>query len=438
MENPKPKRINKLLLSLTLVVITLPLLQHVFNFPKLRGLKGAFTKVEKPKLSYKSWLDGTYPESADKYMTRNFGFRPNLVRLDNEWNYDLFGEVRAATVVEGKENYLYEQNYIDALMGKDFLGHDIILEKVKLWESLSDSLNARGKEFLVVLAPGKASFFPEFIPGEDGAPADSTNYFSLRDALGESDVEHIDFNGWFMDLKSSAEYPLYPKTGIHWSRYGMLLGADSLARNLAELTGLDLPRIVWNEIEYVDERRHIDDDIEQTMNILHSLPNYKMAYPKYWYDGGEGKKPRGSIIGDSYFWDMLRCGFLQNIFSDGDFWFYNDNVYDTEGILIGPAKKMDIENWLENTDVVIFLATEGNLKYFPWGFDSRLHGYLTEENFVEKERTEAEIQMQMDIIRKNEEWMGFVKQQSENLGIPLEKMLRRNAEYFLKKNSAPE
>jgi hypothetical protein len=41
-------------------------------------------------------------------------------------------------------------------------------------------------------------------------------------------------------MKNKAQFPLYPKHGIHWSNYGGLLAADSVLKKSAALTGKDL------------------------------------------------------------------------------------------------------------------------------------------------------------------------------------------------------
>jgi hypothetical protein len=78
-----------------------------------------------------------------------------------------------------------------------------------------------GKQVLVILAPGKASYFPEFIPDEMATITKlNTNYEGYKAELKESTVPFIDAHQWFRNMKDTSRYPLFPKCGIHWSKYG--------------------------------------------------------------------------------------------------------------------------------------------------------------------------------------------------------------------------
>ena len=66
-------------------------------------------------------------------------------------------------VVIGKENYLYEKGYIDAFFGVDFIGHDSIAISAYKLKMIQDTLAKLNKTLLIILAPGKGDFFPEYI-----------------------------------------------------------------------------------------------------------------------------------------------------------------------------------------------------------------------------------------------------------------------------------
>ena len=85
-------------------------------------MKGSFTKLEDTTLTVDGWLSGNYQLTHQDYIDQNIGFRNVLVRTYNQMHYSLFDNARANQVVVGKDNYLYEENYIKAHLGRDFVG----------------------------------------------------------------------------------------------------------------------------------------------------------------------------------------------------------------------------------------------------------------------------------------------------------------------------
>ncbi len=410
----------------------MPLIQKYVGIKKINPLKGAIEEKASPQFSWKKWFSGEYAKSAEEYVNHGFGFKPIFVRSDNQLAYSLFGEVRANNVLVGKEEYLFEKNYIEAYTGKDFIGIESIEQNVRMFKNIQDSLWARGKHVLVVLAPGKASFYPEFIPDEYGTGSDSTNYLMYVQELGKQGVDYLDFNAWFMQNKGKKEYPLYPKTGIHWSHYGMLLAADSIIRRIEKVGEWDLPEIKWTNIEYVDEIRRIDDDIEQAMNLLFPFENRKMAYPNISIVNGGKDRPKVVCIADSFFWEMFNMGISDKVFGKGEFWYYFNTVYPQE--YTRPTKMGDINlsTAIDSSDVFVFMATEGNLAHFPWGGHSALNQVFSKEySYDEKKVEENKIQLKIQEIKNDQNWLRHVEGKAKKNGISLDSMLYLDAVYML-------
>lgn len=409
----------------------------------MRALKGDLEQVPASTFSKEKWFDGTYAKETDKYITHNFGYRPNLVRMDNQIAFSLFGETRAKNVIVGKEQYLYEKNYIDAYTGRDFIGEDIINDKVGKFKLIQDSLAAKDKHLLVILAAGKASFFPEYIPDSLMIETDTTNYHFFRDELKEQQVNHIDFNDWFMKNKGKMPYPLYPKTGIHWSEYGMLLAADSIIHRVGDFNAKwDLGELYFEGIDYVDEIRRIDNDIEQALNLIYKFPNYKMAYPHVRYDTKGKDSINVIVISDSFFWGMYGVGVMPKVFTDGQFWYYNYCSYPKHFSSHTEIAHLNLNEEIENADVIIMMSTEGNLYKFPWGADDMLYEFFKGNyNFDEHAYRNREIDKMEKTIRSNKKWVKDLKGKAEVFNISLDSMIRKDASYMideqLKKKELP-
>ena len=62
-------------------------------------------------------------------------------------------------------------------------------------------------------------------------------------------------------MKDTASWPLYPQCGIHWSKYGMSLCADSLFDYIASIRGITLPDFGWDSLEVSQELKDTDYDV---------------------------------------------------------------------------------------------------------------------------------------------------------------------------------
>ena len=362
---------KKVLLIGVLVLGLVPLV-NTYLFPKaIKQLKGAVTKAGKPHFSTELWMKGTFQQSFEEYINDNIGVRPFFVRVRNQLAYSLFDEATARGVIRGKENYLYELNYLKAFNGVDFIGNDSIQARVKRIKNLQDTLSQLGKTLVVCLAPGKGSFYPEYFPEEHvSEPTQKTNYHHFSKTFDEMGVNTIDFNKWFLEMKDTCSCMLYPRYGIHWSDYGMMMAADSLIRYIEYIHNMDMPNL---EVFDVKKSRRIsegDYDIASGMNLLFQLKTSPMCYAKYRYTSvSETTKPKVTVIADSFYWAMFNIGIGSSSFSYGGFWFYNKAIYPESYSSSVTVSDVDLAQKIDDTDVFILMSTEANLARFPFGFD---------------------------------------------------------------------
>lgn len=164
----------------------------------------------------------------------------------------------------------------------DFKGAQHWEEKGDRLEGIGDRLKEKGVELLVVLAPGKGSFYPEYIPDRYLTyKREETNFEALRTQLDEHDIAYLDLKSWFEDMKenSRARMFLFPKTGTHWSTYGMHLAADSILRYLDGALPGDQPRWEIGLSDLSEVLRDQDRDIEEGLNLKYPIEKFPMPYP---------------------------------------------------------------------------------------------------------------------------------------------------------------
>ncbi len=422
------------------IILILPL---IFSFTKLNSkieLKGDVALIEKPKLTAHKWVDGSYQNQFEKYINDHVGFRPIFVRIRNQVQYSLFNEAKAAGVIEGKEKYLYEKNYIKAFNGDDFLGSDTIYQRTQRLKTLQDSLSNFGKTLLVCLAPGKGSFYPEYFPDNLIKPkTDSTNYKRYSYYLNKTGVNFLDFNKWFLEMKDTSQFILYPKYGIHWSYYGMVLATDSLIHHVEKLVNKDLPNLIIGKNNFSRKLKPMDYDIADGMNLLWQLPSPPMCYPETkWEDAAEKSQPKTILIGDSFYWSMFQEGIWKNSFSPGGFWFYNRQIYPDS--FTKPLEVKDVNYWqyISNNDLFILLVTEANLPKFSWGFTNTALSAFNNKNFspfdalrAKALQEELELEKQINSIRSNKKWMEDISKKASKNNIGIDSMLVLDAKWMI-------
>lgn len=341
------------------------------NIIHFKKLKGHFNTTPAPKFSATTWFDGSFQSQQEKHTSERTLFRNVLVRIKNQIQFSLYDEVNVKRVIMGKDEYLYEENYINAYLGRDFIGKEKIQQKVARLKRIQTHLKSKNVDLLVLFAAGKGTFYPEYIPDIYEPEVKSlSNYSYYIEELNRHQVNLMDVNAWFLQAKDTSTYPLYPKCGIHWSKYGEHLVTDSLVKYIEQKRNIKLPSMVVNKIENTYKMQHRDDDIEQAMNLLFNLPDLKMAYPKVdFIEDKTTTKPKVIVIADSFYWGIFSSGTARRLFTDNQFWYYNKQVYSSKYKKQKRIEDLNIKSELENQDVVILLSTDANLYKFPFDFD---------------------------------------------------------------------
>lgn len=375
MNEKKTNIIKAVLFLIFLGMMIYPAFQKRYGWYVEEPLNGAIEKPTAPSFNWHDWWEGEYQKEAQTYLKETMGFRPTFVRIHNQIHYWLYNIAVANGVIVGKNDYLYERNYIDAHLGRDYIGYQLIHTKVQKIAFLSDTLEKLNKSLVIVFAPGKGSFYPEYIPTEfNPQQQDSSNYEVYKAALLKTDVHFLDLHQWFRDMKDTAPYPLMPKTGIHWSKYGAVLAADSLLSYLASIDSCKYPDLIIDSVQASEAMEDSEDDVEKGMNLFFNIPDLQMGTPFYHFDySGELSEKKVAVVADSYYWALNNIGLSKDCFNNGQFWYYNEIIYG-EG-LDAPIKTADInlQSEIEKNDVIILLSTDANLWKFAFGFIDQLY-----------------------------------------------------------------
>jgi hypothetical protein len=368
-------KIRNILFAGILLALATPMLQYTIGFIKTPPLYGAFNAANDTMLSINGWISGEFQSKKEKYLNENFGFRVFCVRINNQIDFSLFNKANTFGVEIGKENFLYEKEYISAYLGNDIVDAEELHKKLLKLKFLQDTLRKKNKSLILIIAAGKASFYPEYFPEKyNDSKKKQSNYNSLINAARKLKINHIDFNQYFIQNKNKSKYPLYSKHGIHWSAYGSFLAADSIIKHIEKENNIDLPDFYVKELQ-IKEEDGIDYDLGAGLNLLINLKKDSMAYPHVITGSSKNKtRPGLIVVGDSYYFNLLQHRFDQ-CFSNHQFWYYNKNVMMKDN-KNESSSKMDLTKTLDEHDIIIIMATERNLSDLGWGYIERMYEHF--------------------------------------------------------------
>ncbi len=355
------------LFAALMMVLLLPAIQQLLQLHTSAPLAGDVRMAGRPSFSLQAWWDGNYQAAQNEYLNDNMGFRPELVRMNNELDMRLFRKVHARGVVIGRNGCLYEQGYIDEYTGLEYIQDSLLRKELIMLRMVQDTLERMGKTFVFVEAASKAYYYPELFPDNvrnrrAREVTTLTKHTHLCDSLG---IHHINMNAWFTAMRHQTDKePLFSYTGTHWSVYGALKAADSLSVYLSSVRHISIPAPRITSLHYTDTPRFTDDDIARGLNVFTPLHHQQLCYPQYDYPGDtSSRRPHIIFVGDSFLWTWVNNGYMQAVSDSPQFWYYFNEVW-KPGQDAGPVRMADY-NWqqaLMHTDCLVALYGTINLK----------------------------------------------------------------------------
>ncbi len=411
-----------------IALISLPLAQMWFRPFKERPLDGAFTMAKLVKFNHRNWSSGLFQEQVERYLKDHAGFRNDLIRLQNQIDFSLFRKANAEGARIGKNGQLFEYDYIRSWLGIDNPGVSFIRKKLGRTRYVQDYLRSeKGIDLVVVFEPGKASFYPEYIPDQYQRLKNGPSLYDLyREEAVKTGIDFIDLQEYFLRLKNEAEYPLFPKLGTHWSVYGMTFAVDSLLRFIESRRGTDLAEVTVAQVEYSRQPRDTDDDVAKTMNLMLRPRGEMLAYPELKTDTtGSYDKPMVLAVADSYYWNIFNTRIPKYVFANEAFWYFNALVYpDFYGKPLY-THELDLKSEVEKQDIIFLMVTERFLHKFDWQFIDRLYALYTPEWLKDP------VYDNINDLMRNDPWFNDILAKAQRNGISLESALQEEGRYMI-------
>ena len=399
-----------------------------YNKPNLVGL---VISDDKPKFTLKEWLSGDYQKLSDDYDNDHWSLKELMVRLNNQFYYKVFNQIRVNNFVIGKQDYVFSEGYIFSAYGDDLMKEEKVKELLRKAKVVQDTLKKKGIDLLLVYAPGKGMGCREFVEDKYVHPYTQTNHDLFASNSQQLGVQYFDLYTYFEKLKPVSPYPLFPKFGHHWSYYGECLAVDTIIKHIENIHHCDMPGIRWQTIDVVDTARSRDADVLKSMN-LYANPeqNMKLAYPNIEFESDSGKSnTRVLTVSDSYWYGPVYMGIGANCFAGGQFWYYYNKV------IPSPIQGQKVEVWeldlkkeVESNQVIMLLYSDGNLSGFGNNFIPDVYEmYTSPQTYYARYERNKQIQSYAKQIRETPLLLKKSTSLSDERNITLDSAIRYDA-----------
>lgn len=345
------KKTCYILSILTLVIFAMIFIQEKTHFIKLQELNGVDYKPKAPEYTFENYSNGSLQESIEDYLRNNFGFREVFIRFYNQYNWDFYRKTVNETIVIGKDDWLFGANDVDEFIKGGLCEYTsdtnetknkLALEALRM-HKVQTILSEYNIFIFITLEPSKSQVFHEFLPNDisyDHKPFHAIDFY--KHAFDSLKINYIDLNKWFIEQKDKAEYPLFPKAGLHWSNVAAVYAFDTIVKFVEHAGNMNL-----NNHKIGDTRpcepSYPDNDLEKLMNLQRPMKNNQYFEvdtiiekdpTAFW--------PRYLAVGDSYHWNIYLSAPIAYVFAKFPYWYYNSSLFYHE-----KCKSLDEFDFLE-------------------------------------------------------------------------------------------
>ncbi len=431
--------IKIILFALTALLLFASMFQkatHLWDFKKLNGVE---IPAPMPDMTFHTISDGSFQTGTEAYLKQNFGFRQPLIRFYNQYLWDFYttSNGNRGILTLGKDGWLYEPWSVDDYYQIHYHQHatdadqltEQLSEEAKRVYQLQHILEPYGTHLFVCLVPSKDMLYPEHLPENhdtrfDDEPKMSARFF-LKDEYTRLGVNVLDLGTFFQQMKDTADFTIFPKTGTHWSKYSSLFAADTLIRYMEHLGGINMRDLVIGP-RTLQDAQEADTDLENLLNLIRPLPR-----PQYYYATATSDKdttavmPKMIVIGDSFWWNIIYQTPVQEIFSEFPYWYYNSTIYYDP--IYQSVNEVNLANEILSSDFIILFYSSTQLYKLNNGFTKKA---LLALCFNPEEIDSAKAKLEQN-IRSDSAWMGSLKKASEAQGKPLDEIVQKEAQWLI-------
>lgn len=336
-----------------------------------------------PVFSFERYLNGEFQNDFSVKFNQDFKPRGVVQRTYASIRYHLMN-LASGDIIVGKDENLFFGQYINSeLVINQFAVTDMRIEEnqekmdeyVQKLKTLNQKLSEYGKTLYLVISPNKAHFYSDDIPTKYKDYADPNAIRpvdAFRERISETEIPLL----VTADLADEIDYPLFYKTGIHWSRPFEQRVSQRIIDDLLIHTGKAYNPMILENIVSRTTPFFRDSDI---FDILGVWDDY--SEDEYYEYSATAKSDNGYhdtinlLINGTSFSDGLYVD-ITTVYPNSKVYLINRDVYVAENgkpnRYFSDWSELALAQYLDKTDVVILESTETELTRYQNGFVEQL------------------------------------------------------------------
>lgn len=356
-----------LIFIFTTIILMPPVLQQ---FDSYFALSGVSETVEFPIITLNGIFDGSFQEAVNTYYSKHIPGRNLMIRLRNQVIFSLFAKSPNENIVIGKNNVLFEKEYVLKYkkiyppVTKEFT-EDLCIKLTAIQEKLAQ----RGKEMYIFITPTKVRYYEEYVPDRYTLAQyfvnEPGNYEMFTETLKEYPLIVYDSISYINQQEQNqsfpSSYPLYYKTGSHWSWMLSLNVTADFVRFLNEHSCFSFPEASIN-CHPTNIPIYPDADIFDSLNLL--IPPYDTYYQvDLLFPPRTDKGPNLLCRGGSFMGQTI-ASLIKNRYFYQDT--YIENTLITHNHLsqidnFSDYSEIDLKHEFDQADIIIFEVNEAHI-----------------------------------------------------------------------------
>jgi len=344
-------------------------------------VNGYFDSYERPDLDAATYVNGQFQKNFEAWLNNSLVPRNRYIKLYNQLQYSLFNQ--PSNRILGKNHDVFEEHYIISelcMNGVDYTlpEKDAEMQRyVDTLVSVQKKLSPYGKSLIVYTTPSKAYWNKENIPNKYMIQAvdGKRGIDAFREKIAKSDIPYFDTHL----VAEKSTYPVFYKTGIHWSRPVEQVSSVELVSMMGNVLGADFRELLLGDIKAQSEPFWKDTDVFDLLNLY--FPPDACTYYEYETTctyPAEFDKLRVLLQGGSFSAGIQQDYFRTYTGDEVHAIFYDQSIeYDGGDIRpLNGWSELDLQALLDQTDIVLIELNEAALSAYSSGFVEYLDGFL--------------------------------------------------------------
>ncbi|MCH1642339.1 hypothetical protein MJ257_19750 [Paenibacillus timonensis] len=371
---------NVLLVVLFIVAITVPLIA-------VNKIQGKISVAENRALtkfphftSGEGHFNTQFVKEFESWFNDNFGYRDQLVKVNTEMQYNLFGKITKSDTIEGKNKWLY---YVTPDIIADYQQINLPSDQqLREWgngvDRIDNYLKSKNIPFIMMLNPDKKTIYSENYPDTILKVGDKSRTDMISDYfINETDIDFFTPIAPLLKAKNKATVYSQNYDNGHWNNYGAFIGYLELMQRVQNYFP-NIKTFSWSDFDITTYHR--ESKVYDTIPFFETDYNFNLKTPRLakrtfgvidnlnlsttnmaaTYKNSNEKLPRALIFGDSYLYEFLTPNLAES-FSETVF-IHTDNINKLQNLvyLFKPDIVIyeNVERSFENTMNILSESTE--------------------------------------------------------------------------------